>query len=92
MEAVLCAADEAGMIRTLETHNTIIAAYVTAFMWDRMEATYQAMQAGPVKPELSTHLLMLRGYAHSGNIEKMEDAYRIVSQQVQLLSPINHLF
>jgi pentatricopeptide repeat protein len=92
MEAVLHAADEAGMIPSLETHNTVIAAYITAFMWDRMESTYQAMQAGTVKPELSTHLLMLRGYAHSGNIEKMEDIYRIVSQQVQLLSKIDHLF
>ncbi|KAJ3688385.1 hypothetical protein LUZ61_017549 [Rhynchospora tenuis] len=88
MEAVIQAANEAGVMRTLKTQNTILASYVTAFMWDRMEATYRAMQHGPVKPELRTHLLMLRGYAHSGNIEKMEETYKVVLNQVKQVNPV----
>ncbi|KAJ4805146.1 Pentatricopeptide repeat-containing protein [Rhynchospora pubera] len=88
MEAVLQAANEAGVKRTLTTQNTIIASYITGFMWDRMEATYHAMQHGPVKPELHTHLLLLRGYAHAGNIEKMENTYKIVSKQVKRVDAV----
>lgn len=44
-------------------------------MWDKMEAVFQEMVSGHVAPDATTHLLMLRGYAHAGMIYKMEQAY-----------------
>ena len=67
---------------TLLTYNTVIAGYVTAWMWDKMENTFQRMEAGPIKPDASTYLLMLRGYTHSGDIEKMERTCEIVKETV----------
>jgi hypothetical protein len=44
-------------------------------MWDKMEAVFQEMLSGHIIPDTTTHLLMLRGYAHAGMIYKMEQAY-----------------
>ncbi|KAL0905240.1 hypothetical protein M5K25_027431 [Dendrobium thyrsiflorum] len=73
----------------LTTYNILMAAYLTAWMWDRMENTYKGMMSGLVKPDAFTHCLMLRGYAHAGNIEKMEEMYELVKDLVnKSVSPL----
>lgn len=84
MESMLKTIDESNDLSpTVTTYNTVIAGYVTAWMWDKMESTFQRMEAGPVKPDASTYLLMLRGYAHACNIEKMEKTYEQVKEMVK---------
>ncbi|MCD7453773.1 hypothetical protein HAX54_022064 [Datura stramonium] len=60
------------------TYNYLIAGYITAWMWDDVEKTYRIMRARSIKPDLTTHLLMLRGYAHSDKLDKMEEIYELV--------------
>ncbi|KAK8942090.1 hypothetical protein KSP40_PGU012711 [Platanthera guangdongensis] len=57
--------DHARLSPNLSTYNILMAAYLTAWMWDRMESTYEGMLTGNVKPDAFTHCLMLRGYAHA---------------------------
>ncbi|TVU19065.1 hypothetical protein EJB05_35194, partial [Eragrostis curvula] len=75
MEAMLQSLDASGHPRTIGTYNAVIAGYLTAWMWDKMEEAFCEMESGPVPPDATTHLLMLRGYAHAGMIYKMESAY-----------------
>ncbi|KAJ6821420.1 putative LRR receptor-like serine/threonine-protein kinase [Iris pallida] len=83
MESVLQIIDQSDdLSRNLKTYNTVIAAYVTAWMWDQMESTFRQMETSPIQPDSHTHLLMLRGYAHSGNLERMEETYELVRELV----------
>ncbi|KAM0020042.1 putative pentatricopeptide repeat-containing protein PPR5 [Helianthus debilis subsp. tardiflorus] len=68
-------------LKNTSTYNALMG-YLTAWMWDSMETTYRMMETGPVHANLDTRLLMLRGYAHSGNLEKMEEIYNIVGPHV----------
>ncbi|KAI3747218.1 hypothetical protein L6452_09669 [Arctium lappa] len=84
MEAVFQEMKDLNISPDLNTYNNMIAGYLTAWMWDSMENTYDMMmETGSVYPDLSTHLLMLRGYAHSGNLEKMEEIYNMVGSHVR---------
>ncbi|KAL5229454.1 hypothetical protein ABZP36_028230 [Zizania latifolia] len=75
MQAALQSLDASGHHRTVGTYNAVIAGYLTAWMWGKMEAIFNEMVSGNVAPDNTTHLLMLRGYAHAGMIYKMELAY-----------------
>ncbi|CAL9116469.1 unnamed protein product [Musa acuminata var. zebrina] len=82
IETTLQAINDSELSYTITTYNTAIAAYLTAWMWDKMEGMYQSMLEGPVKPDAGTLLLMLRGYAYSNNLEKMEKTYDQVKETV----------
>ncbi|KAJ0230180.1 Pentatricopeptide repeat-containing protein [Hirschfeldia incana] len=64
------------------SYNCLIAGYVTAWEWDKMEATFGDMKKGEVEPDAETYLLMLRGYANSGELSKMEEMYESVKDHV----------
>ncbi|KAK8941736.1 Pentatricopeptide repeat-containing protein [Platanthera guangdongensis] len=83
--------DHARLSPNINTYNILIAAYLTAWMWDRMESTYEGMLTGNVKPDAFTHCLMLRGYAHACNIEKMEKMYELVKDMKERVSKIEEL-
>ncbi|KAL6961249.1 hypothetical protein U1Q18_039013 [Sarracenia purpurea var. burkii] len=68
---------------TIVTYNILISTFGRLMlMRDSMETTYRSMEAGDVKPDITTHLLILRGYAHSGNLERMEETYELVKHHV----------
>ncbi|KAJ9187705.1 hypothetical protein P3X46_003129 [Hevea brasiliensis] len=54
---------------TLSTFNNLIAGYITAWMWDGMENTFQMMK---------------EGYAHCGNLGKIQETYELVKDHVNL--------
>ncbi|KAL0418788.1 UNVERIFIED_CONTAM: Pentatricopeptide repeat-containing protein [Sesamum radiatum] len=85
MEATLREIKELSLTPTIHTYKGLIAGYITAWMWEEMEKTYRIMKAGPIKPDIDIHLLMLRGYAHSGKLEKMEEIYEMVEKVEKLL-------
>ncbi|KAL5203499.1 hypothetical protein ABZP36_014451 [Zizania latifolia] len=82
MEAMLRSLDASRHHRTIGTYNAIIAGYLTAWMWEKMESVFNEMVSGHVAPDNTTHLLMLRGYAHAGMIYKMELAYERAREHV----------
>ncbi|XP_006654392.1 pentatricopeptide repeat-containing protein At2g30780-like [Oryza brachyantha] len=82
MEATLRSLDASGHPRTIGTYNAIIAGYLTAWRWEKMESVFNEMASSHVAPDNTTHLLMLRGYAHAGMIYKMELAYERARQDV----------
>ncbi|CAL9107541.1 unnamed protein product [Musa textilis] len=57
METLLQAIDDSDLSYTITTYNTAIAAYVTAWMWDKMERMYRSMVEGPIKPDADTLLM-----------------------------------
>ncbi|KAK9116340.1 hypothetical protein Sjap_015287 [Stephania japonica] len=61
-----------GLSPNFSTYNSLIAGYVVAWTWEDMERIFHVMEESPMKPDIDTHLLMLRGYAHSRNLEKRE--------------------
>jgi pentatricopeptide repeat protein len=90
MESTLQSLDASGHPRTTGTYNAIITGYLTAWMWDKMEAAFREMESSPVAPDSTTHLLMLRGYARAGMINKMESAYELVCKHVEIVG-IEHI-
>ncbi|RZR80813.1 hypothetical protein BHM03_00006903 [Ensete ventricosum] len=90
IETTLQAINDSKLSYTITTYNAAIAAYLTAWMWDKMEGMYQSMLEGPVKPDADTLLLMLRGYAYSNNLEKMEKTYDQVKEIVNNRQPLIH--
>ncbi|EOA27031.1 hypothetical protein CARUB_v10023129mg [Capsella rubella] len=83
MEAVFLQLIQLKILPNSSTYNNLIAGYIYAWSWDKMEATFQIMKKnGLVKPTLATYLLMLRGYANSGNLVLMEEMYQAVKHHV----------
>lgn len=78
MEAIFLQLRPLKILPDSSTYNNLIAGYIYAWNWDKMEATFQTMN----KPTLATYLLMLRGYANSGNLVRMEDMYQAVKHHV----------
>ncbi|KAJ9546349.1 hypothetical protein OSB04_018892 [Centaurea solstitialis] len=57
MESVFQEMKDLKISPDLNTYNNLIAGYLTAWMWDKMENTYQTMmETGSVYPNLTTHL------------------------------------
>ncbi|XP_010413114.1 PREDICTED: pentatricopeptide repeat-containing protein At2g48000-like [Camelina sativa] len=83
MEAVFLQLQQLKILPDSSTYNNLIAGYIYAWSWDKMEATFQIMKnGGLVEPTLATYLLMLRGYANSGNLIRMEEMYQAVQRHV----------
>lgn len=83
MEAVFLELNQLKIPPDSSTYNNLIAGYIYAWNWDKMEATFETMKKnGLVKPTLATYLLMLRGYANSGNLVRMEEMYQAVKHHV----------
>ncbi|XP_010507825.1 PREDICTED: pentatricopeptide repeat-containing protein At2g48000-like [Camelina sativa] len=83
MEAVFLQLQQLKILPDSSTYNNLIAGYIYAWSWDKMESTFQIMKhGGLVKPTLATYLLMLRGYANSGNLVRMEEMYQAVKRHV----------
>lgn len=74
MEAVFLELQQLKILPDSSTYNNLIAGYISA--------TFHIMKNGPVKPTLATYFLMLRGYANSGNLVRMEDMYQAVRHHV----------
>ncbi|KAJ1695312.1 hypothetical protein LUZ63_012010 [Rhynchospora breviuscula] len=78
MDAVLCDMDSSGIPRSVKTYKTLIHGYLRSRRWEQMEKIFDSLK----EPDTSTHLLMLRGYALAGKLEKMEMMYQLVKREV----------
>ncbi|XP_078179242.1 pentatricopeptide repeat-containing protein At2g30780-like isoform X2 [Carex rostrata] len=78
MESVLSAMDSSGIPRTAQTYNILMCGYLRSKRWDEMERIFSSLK----EPDVRICLLMLRGYAIAGRLEKMEKLYKLVKEEV----------
>ncbi|KAF3330360.1 pentatricopeptide repeat-containing protein [Carex littledalei] len=84
MESVLRAMDSSGIPRTAQTYNILMCGYLRSKRWDEMERIFGSLK----EPDVRICLLMLRGYAIAGRLEKMEKLYKLVKEHAQQRSLI----
>ncbi|KAJ3688386.1 hypothetical protein LUZ61_017550 [Rhynchospora tenuis] len=78
MESVLRDMDSSGIPRSVVTYKILMCGYLRSRRWKQMERIFGSFK----EPDMSTRLLMLRGYAIAGKLEKMERMYELVKGEV----------